>query len=194
MTGTRIRACTWVIGLLALAGATVPAAAQTVGYGCDTCSVAADTIYAFVGDPVIVDMTIDAATVGVRGFSLVGTFDSALLQLLDVEKGALLTGACPSVLYWNNALAIGDSVFVDGAGLGCSVDGPGAIVRLEFVAVAEGVALLDWRSGIMRDALNDDLLPLPPDLSWCLSRAVRILGPIPAERSTWGRIKTSGAP
>jgi hypothetical protein len=102
-----------------------------------------------------VDVWIDGATTDLRGFSLVIEFDPNIVDPIAVEAGAALTsGDCPSYESWNNAAAVGDSVYFDAAGLGCSVDGPGPIARIWFSGVADGMTELSVRSAILRDSEN----------------------------------------
>lgn len=102
-----------------------------------------------------IDVWIDDVATDLRGASLVMRFDPNVMRPVAVEEGQLfLDSPCPSFLRWNNATAIGDSIFVDVAGLGCSVQGPGPIVRIWVTGVADGSTLL-WGTGpILRDGSN----------------------------------------
>jgi hypothetical protein len=114
----------------------------------------------FVCDTLTVDVTIDAAVTDLRGFTFVFTFAPAAVRPIAVTAGALVEGAsCPNFLQWINAAAIGDSIYVDGATLGCSIDGPGSIVQLTFVRTTyNATSPINCRSGSLRDAMNQ---PIP---------------------------------
>lgn len=110
-------------------------------------------------DTATVDVTVDAAATDLRGFSLVFEFDPNIVQPVSAARGALMTGApCGSFLSWLNIAAVGDSIAVDGATLGCSMAGPGSILRFRFVPGAfTGTSPLRCRRGVMRDALNQSV-------------------------------------
>jgi hypothetical protein len=158
------------------------ARAQNLGFECDPpiCEIP-------VGDSIDVYITIDAPITDLRGFSTVLDFDPVILTPISVTKGALLNGACPSSLIWVNQAAVGDSIYADGAGLGCSFNGPGTIVCIRFVGTMSGVSPLNWRGTILRDSLNQDI---PHN---CLPGSVNVVSPVPVETVTWGSIKERGA-
>jgi hypothetical protein len=113
----------------------------------------------FVCDTLVVDAQIDASVTDLRGFSFVFEFDPAVVTPVSVTAGPLVTGAaCGNFFQWINSATVGDSIWVDGATLGCSVSGPGSIVRMKFALVTHSaVSPLSCRSGVMRDALNQSI-------------------------------------
>jgi hypothetical protein len=182
----RLLAATGIIIAAALTG--TGAQAQNLGFECDPviCEIP-------VGDSIDVYITIDAPITDLRGFSTVFDFDPTILTPISVTKGALLTGACPSSLIWVNQAAVGDSIYTDGAGLGCSFNGPGTIVCVRFVGTMTGVSPLNWRDTILRDSLNQNIP------HGCLPGSVNVISPVPVETATWGSIKerraqTAGLP
>ena len=109
------------------------------------------------GEIYAVDIVIDAVA-DLRGFSLVVGFDSDVIQPLSVTAGALVSGAaCDHFLAWLNPGAVADSIAVDGATLGCSVAGPGAIVHLEFEGYLQGTSDLAIGTARLRTAANDTI-------------------------------------
>jgi len=111
-------------------------------------------------DSLVVSVMIPATITDLRGFTLVFEFDSAVLTPMSVRAGSLLENvACPHFFQWLNFNAVGDSIAVDGAGLGCSMQGPGEIVHLVFQGYIEGIGYLRCRPGrgILRDALNQSI-------------------------------------
>jgi len=139
----------------------------------------------FVCDTLVVNATIDASVTDLRGFSFILTFNPAAVQPIAVTAGSLITGAaCPNVLQWVNAAAIGDSIYVDCATLGCSVAGPGNILSLKFVRVAHGATSpIQCRYGVLRDALNQSI-PYT-----CHPGLLQTCPAIGVEQRVWTRVK-----
>ena len=110
----------------------------------------------------------------------------AFSELLKLEEGQLFVDdPCPSFLNWNNATAIGDSVFVDVAGLGCSVQGPGPILRIWVTGVADGSTLFQGVGAILRDGNN-----APVDVLWTPAHII-VACPVRSGESTWSVLKSS---
>jgi len=135
-------------------------------------------------DTLTVDVTVDAGAVDLRGFTFVFEFDPAVVAPVSVDAGPLVTGAaCPHFVNWLNEGAVGDSISVDAATLGCSVSGPGAILRMKFVGVEQGLSPIACRSGEMRDSANQ------PIAHTCLDGTILYVGPTAARPSSWGKVK-----
>lgn len=133
-----------------------------------------------------IDIWIDEEVTDLRGASLLMRFDPTVVRPVAVEEGQLfLDDPCPSFLRWNNATAIGDSVFVDVAGLGCSVQGPGPIVRIWVTGVADGSTLLYGVEAILRDGDN-----APVDVLWTPAHII-VACPVRSDESTWSVLKSS---
>lgn len=139
----------------------------------------------FVCDTLAVDVLVDASVTDLRGFTFVFDFDASVVTPIAVGAGALVTGAgCPNFVQWINALAIGDSISVDGATLGCSVDGPGSIIQLTFATVTHNATSgLTCRSGSLRNSLNQ---PIP---FTCHAGLLRTCPGIGVEPQPWTRVK-----
>lgn len=131
-----------------------------------------------------IDVHIDGLAEDLRGLSLVIGFDDGIIEPLTVERGQLLTDAgCGSFLNWNNELTFTDTVFVDAAGLGCSVDGPGPVVRIWFAGVSDGLATIEVQSAILRDSLNQPI-------AWTSTPAQIIVScPVPVASRSWTALK-----
>ena len=138
----------------------------------------------FDDDTLLVEVTIDETITDLRGFTFVFEFDPNTVTVTSVEAGSLLINAdCPHFFDWLNDDAVGDSISVDGAGLGCSIDGPGDIVRMRFAGAGIGVSPLRCRTGEMRDSLNQDIPYTCPDGSitfWIV---------VPVQETSWVAIK-----
>ncbi|PJA76337.1 hypothetical protein CO151_03255 [bacterium CG_4_9_14_3_um_filter_65_15] len=156
-----------------------PVAAQTAGLSL------VPSVGSFdCGETFTLDLMVDAQTIDLHGSSVVLEFNDAILAPLAVQPGALVTGAaCPYFFDWTNASAIGDSIAVDLANLGCSVEGPGSILRVTFEGSVSGVSAVDCRSGILRDSLNQDI-PYT-----CTGAEVNYLCPIADDPQAWGSLK-----
>lgn len=135
-------------------------------------------------DTLTVQVTVDAGAVDLRGYTMVLEFDPTIVLPISVEGGSLLTGAaCPIFFDWLNESAVGDSLEIDGASLGCSIDGPGNVVEMKFVGVTVGVSPLTCRSLELRDSLN---ATIP---SSCVDGTIEYRIPIAVTNQSWGRVK-----
>lgn len=174
--GSRI-ACASALGAFAVLVAAGLALGATIAFDPPGGEIVCD-------DTLAVDVTIDGTVADLRGFTFVFEFDPAIVAPVSATAGALVTGAgCPNFFVWLNAAAIGDSIALDGATLGCSVSGPGPIARLLFVGVGIGASGLGCRSGAMRDSQN---APIPFD---CAPGVITHSCLTPVEPATWGRVK-----
>lgn len=138
-----------------------------------------------------VHVTVDAAAIDLRGFSLVLAFDRTVVEVDSVYAESLLVSApCPYFFRWFEDAAA-DSVAFDGATLGCSTSGPGTIVTIVFRALplSEGQAFaispLGWRTAVLRDSANRTIPTI------CLPGYIMVLHPVSVEPATWGRTKAA---
>jgi len=139
-----------------------------------------------IADSLTVLLTVDDQATDLRGFSMVLDFDPAVVTPLAVEPGSLLVNSgCPYFLNWLNPVAYGDSLLIDGASLGCSVVGPGDLVRIRFQCASIDTGTISCRSVDLRDSVNQ------PVASTCGSAELRcVQPPISVEGTTWGRVKS----
>ena len=85
-----------------------------------------------------ISVTVDAAATDLRGFSLAIKYNPDVARPTAITAGSLLTalGIDNHFFHCFSGLGLTDSVIaVDGAALGCSLTGPGEIVRLHFIPV-----------------------------------------------------------
>jgi hypothetical protein len=135
-----------VAAILLLLGSFVSAARADLSF---------DPLNGNIVDTLVVSVTVDGSIADLRGFTWTLEFDPSIVMPVAVAAGSLVTNAgCPNFVTWLNFAAIGDSISVDGATLGCSVNGPGAIVDITFVGVGFGVSPLNWRRSELRNSLN----------------------------------------
>jgi hypothetical protein len=136
------------------------------------------------GETVTIEVHVDASVTDLRGFSLVLAFDGSVINPVAVQAGSLLVdAACPYFLDWLNP-AESDSVSVDGATLGCSVSGPGAILTIEFEGIEDGSTTLGCQEGRLR---TGDNAPIEFD---CGEAEIDVSCPVPSRQESWGTVKT----
>jgi hypothetical protein len=162
--------------------AAAPAMGAALTFECDqpACTFSGtDTLYAYA--------VIDAGIVDLRGYTFTLGFDPAIIYPISVEPGPLIDGAaCSPSFFWLNQFAIGDSVKADMALLGCSVDGPGRVLKIGFVGVSDGVSPLICRETTMRNSSNQSIVNSCSPGSITYYR----LPPTPATPKSWGLIKS----
>lgn len=173
---TLLRTCTL---LLAIGAATAGAQPAALTFNPD------DVTFP-CGSTVTIDVVIDDQVTDLRGFSLVLAFDPAVLVPVAVTAGDLLTGApCPHFFDWLTPSAP-DSIAVDAAVLGCSVSGPGVLMRIEFAGVEDiddGTSPLVCGNGRLRDGVN------APIVFDCGSATIRYTCPVAADQQRWATVK-----
>ena len=136
-------------------------------------------------DTLSVYMSVDENAVDLRGFSLTLEFNPAIVQPVGVIPGELMTTAgCGFFIDWLNSTAVGDSISVDGATLGCSMVGPGRIVEMQFVGISGGTSPLSCRSVLLRDSANNELDKI------CFSGAITYEEPVAIEGNPWSVVKS----
>jgi hypothetical protein len=159
--------------------------ASSVPAGAAEFRLAPDDTTVSMGDTFTLRVVCDAVT-DLRGIQIAYSFPATLLQMLGMSAGNVLTDAggpwFADVL--PDAAAPPDTAWMDAAMLGTSTQGPGVVAYIQFDALLEGDAPLQCVHAEMRDSFNASLDPA------CFGGVVHILGPVPTERGTWGRIKT----
>jgi hypothetical protein len=137
------------------------------------------------GETARVDIMINDEVTDLLGFSLVIAFDPAVLQPLTASVGDFVDQApCGHFFQWLNPQAVGDSIAIDGAMLGCTLSGPGDLIHLVFEGTGGGSALLSCRYGELRDHENKFIRFLSG------TTTVQYTCPTPITRTRWGAIKT----
>ncbi len=131
-------------------------------------------------------VSVDAATADLRGVTLSLDFDPSIVHPITVEPGALLAGSsCSWFFYWLNQATPGDGhIDVDLGGLGCSVDGSGTILHLQFTGVNYGSSPLTCASLIMRDSINQTIP------TTCVDGLLTYEIAVPTEPVSWGLLKS----
>jgi hypothetical protein len=134
------------------------------------------------------DVTSDVA--GLMGYNIGVTFDHNLIDLQSAYEGALPASSSDTTFfyYWHDPVTTGDdSVLVNGAVLGRTVDGPGTLFTLSFetaeVAQPETTRVLITFSEL-RNGVNQSI-------AHTVRGGVVVIEPsIAVKPSTWGKIKS----
>jgi len=138
----------------------------------------------FCPETLSVELTIDAAVVDLRGYSLVLSYDPVILNPVSVSPGSLVDGAaCGNLLQWLDPGNNDGSLEVDLALLGCSTNGPGSVLTIVFEGIGEGNSGLDCVQTIFRDSLNAEI---PVN---CAPIVVTYSCPVPNLPPSWGSLK-----
>lgn len=121
-----------------------------------------------------------------KAFQLIFAFDPTKLQFLGADPGDVLTlPANPfSLFVLSDYVAPADTAWTDCAMLVGSSAGPGILNFYKFKALIVGDSPIQCRLVDFRDSNNAQTLPN------CNSGIVRIVGPTPTRRTSWGRLKT----
>ncbi len=159
------------------------AAAPAVGLAAAVVVAPADTAVS-VGDDFWIRVEADAVS-DLKGYQLVFEFDPTIVQLMGALPGDVLTGS-PGAYFGTlvpDVVAPADSAWYDAAKLEGSTQGPGVLVYFHFKALQEGVSPVACRHVDYRDSDNAQTLP------GCTSGQIRVLGVVPAQPRSWGRVK-----
>lgn len=137
-----------------------------------------------VGDSFTLRVVADAVP-DLKGFQTAYSYLPARLQLLAMPAGNVLTDAGGAWFEFvlPDVSAPADTAWLDAAMLDGGTQGPGVAAYLQFKALSEGEAPLACVQAEMRDSNNASLSPA------CFAGVVHIVGPVPAARGTWGRLK-----
>lgn len=170
-----------VAGLVLLGGVST-ANADTEPQVCVT----PDSLVVAINEIFWLDIEVTATTAELMGYNIVVTYDSSIIALQSVDEGTLPLGSGhPTFFEWLNPPAA-DSVHVNGAILGNTVDGPGTLFTLTFkganlaTTLATDVTIV---FSVLRDGVNQNIEHTVKN-GW-----VRVEPPVAIEPSTWGRLK-----
>jgi hypothetical protein len=136
-----------------------------------------------VGDEFEVDVLVDAGFAALMGYDIDIAFDSSIIQLSGVTEGPLPQSAGAPTFFWWVPGASADTVVVNGAVLGTTVDGPGVLFTLTFEATAVGTSPLNVTFSDIRTGTN---AAIEHEVQ---SATVIVDKTIPVETTTWGRLK-----
>jgi hypothetical protein len=138
---------------------------------------------------IVLSVDVSADVTGLMGYNVGVTFDHSLIDLQAAEEGSLPTTSSDTTFfyYWYDPMVTGlDSVHVNGAVLGRTIDGPGSLFTLEFqvheVTQPETTEVLITYSEL-RNGVNQSI-------THTTKGGVVIIEPtIAVKRTTWGALK-----
>ena len=88
-----------------------------------------------------IEIAVDYLIVSLMGYDLSLEFDSSIVELISVDEGSLpQSGPSGSFFHWFGAGLPSDEVWVNGAVLGTTVDGPGVLFTITFKALKNGMS------------------------------------------------------
>jgi len=102
-------------------------------------AVCPDSALVSEGDVFSLGLCFSAGMADVMGYNMAVTFDSSVIEIVNVEEGPLPPSAGNSFFWWYDAGVKTDSVCFNGAVLGETMDGPGEVATLTFKAKTNSV-------------------------------------------------------
>ena len=140
MNSSRLVVSALIPIVLGLAALPVSGPSAVMPLFSDTLSVCPDSTWKAEGEVFSIGVCISAGLTGVKGYNIAVTFDSSVIEIIDVEEGPLpqsVPGA--RFFWWYNEGVKTDSVHVNGAVLDATMDGPGELVTFTYKAKTHGV-------------------------------------------------------
>lgn len=148
-------------------------------------SIAPDDTTVVVDNTFQIRVEVDADFLGVMGYDITVAFDSSIVELVGVDEGSLPgSGGATTFFHWFGAGAAADTVVVNGAVLGTTVDGPGVLFTITLKGIREGVTPVSIVTSQLRNNFNGVI----PHVFAGGSVTVEV--PIAVRATTWGEIKT----
>jgi hypothetical protein len=172
------------VALMAIAicaGMVTAPAAQTL-------SILPDSTQVSDGTEFTLEIAVSGGVTSLMGWDIAVTFDSDALELVSVDEGSLpLFSGYPTFFFWYGGVLATDSVHVNGAILGDTVDGPGTLFTLTFEGHAvtdPTVTYVNIAYSVMRTGVNMDIAH---DVE---NAVVEVLLGVSTETASWGVIKS----
>lgn len=170
----------WSSCLVSLALTVLFLVALAPGARAMTVSVSPADTTVFCADTITVRVVLDEFS-NLEAYQLIFGFNPAVLEYLGAEVG----GLGDILLPLPDVTSPTDTVWVDCAKLGGSVNGPGILAYFTFTVLGTGSSPITCLKVDLRDSEN---VPYEPA---CVGGIVRVpYCPTPALPETWGRIKT----
>jgi hypothetical protein len=157
---TRLAIFAGVLIILALASIPVSNPTALVPLFSDTLSVCPDSTWKTEGEIFDLGVCVSAGITNLMGYNVAVTFDSSVIEIMNVVEGPLPKSAPSSFFKWDDAGVKSDSVVVTGAILGTTVAGPGELFTLTFKARHHGVVNttdICIRHSALRDGANQPI-------------------------------------
>lgn len=153
----------------------------------DTLYVQPDSVWKAEGEIFQLGVYVSTGVVDLMGYNVAVTFDSSVIEIVDVGEGPLMGTATDTTFFWWFGAGLkSDSVHVNGASLGATVDGPGELFTMTFKALTHGVVrTTNVRIALseLRDGTNHPIEHGRRHGFVAVEPTVRV------EETTWGAIK-----
>lgn len=130
---------------------------------------------------------VSAETASLMGYNIAVTFDPAVLQLQGVAEGSLPLGSGYETFFFRLNPSDPDSVHVNGAILGHTVDGPGTLFTLTFRGWAPSTTRttqVTIATSVLRNGVNENIAHAVQ------GGTVIVETPIATHSATWGEVKS----
>ena len=137
-----------------------------------------------VDDTFELNIQINGEITDLMGYSFTIWFQDMVLTVLNVSEGALpFYSGYQTFFEWTNQGAVTNTISVNGAILGNTVSGPGALCTVTFQAIETGSAGIHFIESDLRDEVNNSIAHATK------SGMVYVDWTIMANTGTWGAIK-----
>jgi hypothetical protein len=138
-----------------------------------------------VDDEFEVEITVDSTLSSLMGYDVTVSFDASIIEFVDAEEGPLpMSASATTFFYWWQPGGAADTVAVNGAVLGTTVDGPGTLFKLKFKAKMVGTTTIEITRSDLRTGTNTAISHTTK------LGTVIVDEDIPVESVTWGRLKS----
>lgn len=146
-------------------------------------SVRADSVVVDIGTEFGLHFYVEDDTTELMGYDILFSFDVDSLELVSVEEGSLPAECEEETFFYSDTSFGPGTVEVSGAILGGVVMTPGVLFTVTFKAITEGKTYVEIEESELRDGSNNAI----PHTT--RRGIVVIVGEVPVERSSWGRLK-----
>jgi hypothetical protein len=153
----------------------------------DTLFVSPDSTWKSEGEVFEVGVRVSSGVADLMGYNVAVNFDSSVIRIVDVGEGPLPRAASDTTFFWwFNAGLESDSVHVNGAVLGATVDGPGELFTLRFKALIHGVVKTTAIRIVYSDLRDGTNYPIAHERR---NGFVAVEPTVRVENATWGAVK-----
>jgi len=138
-----------------------------------------------LGDTFVLRIVTDAFP-DLKAYQLIYGYGAVLQYLGPIAGDVLTAGSDPyTMASVPDAAAPADTAWTDCAKLISSTSGPGVLLYLKFKALSQGNSPISCLNVDFRDSFNNPTLPA------CVPGIVRVEGPVPTRRTSWGKVKSA---
>jgi len=155
---TKLAVFTGILVILVLASIPVSNPTALVPLFSDTLAVCPGYTWQPEGVVFGIGICVPAGITNLMGYDVAVAFDSSVIQIMSVYEGPLPQAASDTTFFWWYDSGVkSDSVHVNGAVLGATMDGPGVLFILTFKALRQGVTDVCITHSELRDGVNNSI-------------------------------------